>query len=80
MDPKTTRAYLSILAVRAIRENIHLPHYIDDEGWIDTSRLVGDVLVEIDGGVALSAAAETIVEGACRAYLEKLGFYTRERE
>ena len=80
MDPKTTRVNLSVSAVRAIRKNIHLPHYTDDEGWIDTSRLVGDVLVEIDGDVELSDAAEIIVETACRAYLEKLGFYTRERE
>ena len=80
MDPKTTRANLSILAVQAIKEQVHLPHYIDDEGWIDTSRLVDDVLVEIDEDAALSDAAAIIVEGACRAYLEKLGFCTRERE
>jgi len=79
MDPKTTRANLSVLAVRAIKK-LYLPHYIDDEGWIDTSRLVNDVLVEIDGDVSFSAEAETIVENACRAHLEKLGFYTRERE
>ena len=79
MDPKTTRANLSVLAVRAVKK-LYLPHYLDDEGWIDTSRLVGDVLVEIDGDVALSAGAEIIVEDACRAHLEKLGFYTRERE
>ena len=79
MDPKATRANLSILAVRAIKK-LYLPHYIDDEGWIDTARLVDDVLVKIDGDVSFSAAAEIIVENACRAHLEKLGFYTRERE
>jgi len=79
MDPKTTRVNLSVLAVRAIKK-IYLPHYIDDEGWIDTSRLVDDVLVKIDGDAELSEDSEIVVEDACRALLEKLGFYTRERE
>jgi len=78
-DPKTTRANLSILAVRAIKK-LYLPHYIDDEGWIDTSRLVDDVLAKIDGAAELSEDSEIIVETACRAHLERLGFYTRERE
>lgn len=80
MDPRITRTNLSILAVRAIK-NLYLKHYIDDEGWVDdAARLVDDVLVKIDGAAELSKAAEIIVEAACRAYLCRLGFYTRERE